>query len=154
MSQATAPALAYRSKTLATWLALGLGAFGLHRLYVHGFKDKLAWLFPWPSLAGLYGIHRMDVLGQDDRLAWVLMPLLGLMLSIAMLQGIVWGLTPDERWNQAHNGGRSGRASGWGAIIGVVACLMVGGACLMTTIAFSAQRYFESQAEAAKELSQ
>ena len=144
----------YRSKTVATWLALGLGTFGVHRLYVHGFKDKLAWLFPAPSLIGLYGIHRMDTLGQDDRLAWVLMPWLGLMLSIAMRQGIVWGLPPDERWNEAHNGGRSGRPSGWGAVIGVVACLMVGGACLMTTIAFSAQRYFESQAEAAKELSQ
>jgi hypothetical protein len=145
---------AYRSKTLATWLAFGLGAFGLHRLYVYGLKDKLAWLHPWPSLAGLYGLQRMDLLGQDDRLAWVLMPLLGLMLSMAMLQGIVWGLTPDERWDQRHNAGRHGKASGWGAVIGVVACLMVGGACLMTTIAFSAQRYFESQAEAAKELSQ
>ena len=80
--------------------------------------------------------------------------MLGLMLSMAMLQGIVWGLTPDERWDQAHNAGRPGKPSGWGAVIGVVACLMVGGACLMTTIAFSAQRYFESQAEAARELSQ
>ena len=152
MSQPTAPI--YRSKTVATWLAFGLGAFGLHRLYVYGLKDKPAWLHPWPSLAGLYGLQRMDLLGQDDRLAWVLMPLLGLMLSIAMLQGIIWGLTPDERWDQRHNAGRHGKASGWGAVIGVVACLMVGGACLMTTIAFSAQRYFESQAEAARELSQ
>ena len=143
-----------RSKTVATWLALTLGAFGAHRLYVHGLRDKLAWLHPWPSLIGLYGIHRMDTLGQDDRLAWVLMPWLGLMLSIAMLQGIIWGLTPDDRWDAAHNEGRAGTPSGWGAIIGVVACLMIGGACLMTTLAFSAQRYFESQAEAAKELSQ
>lgn len=154
MSESSTSALPYRSKTLATWLALGLGTFGVHRLYVHGFRDKLAWLHPWPSLAGLYGIHRMDTLGQDDRLAWVLMPCLGLMLSIAMLQGIVWGLTPDERWDATRNAGRRGPASGWGAVIGVVGCLMIGGACLMTTIAFSAQRYFESQAEAAKELSQ
>ncbi|MDM4764691.1 hypothetical protein [Pelomonas sp. SE-A7] len=144
----------YKSKTAATWLALGLGAFGLHRLYVHGLKDKLAWLHPWPTLVGVYGIQRMDQLGQDDRLAWVLMPILGLMLSYAMLNGIIYGLTPDERWDAQHNPGQAGRQTGWGAVIGVIACLMIGGAVLMTTIAFSAQRYFESQVEAAQSISQ
>ncbi|MDI4633608.1 TM2 domain-containing protein [Pelomonas sp. V22] len=144
----------YKSKTLTTWLALGLGVFGLHRLYLHGFKDKLFWLHPWPTLAGLYGIHRMGELGQDDRLSWFLMPLLGLMLSYAMLSGIIHGLTPDERWDEQHNPGQTGRNSGWGAVIGVVLCLLLGGTCLMTTIAFSAQRYYETQAEAAQAISQ
>lgn len=137
---------AHKSKTAATWLALTLGSLGFHRLYLHGLKDKLAWLHPWPTLAGLYGVRRMDLLGQDDRLAWLLIPLLGLMLAQAMLCAIVYGLTSDERWNERHNGGRAGRPSGWLAVIGVIASLMIGGACLMATIAFSAQRYFESQA--------
>ncbi|MDT8999051.1 hypothetical protein RQP53_07200 [Paucibacter sp. APW11] len=144
----------YKSKTIATWLALGLGSLGLHRLYVYGFKDKLAWLHPWPTLAGLYGVQRMNELGQDDRLAWVLMPLLGLMLSIAMLNGIVWGLCSDEQWDQRHNPGQPGRKSGWAVIIAVIACLFLGGTSLMSTISFSAQRYFETQAEAAQALSQ
>ncbi|HEX2010348.1 MAG TPA: NINE protein [Roseateles sp.] len=145
---------AYKSKTLATWLALLLGSFGLHRFYLHGLTDRWAWLFPWPTLAGLYGLQRMELLGQDDRLSWLLMPLLGVMLVIAMLSGIVYGLTPDEKWNAQRNPGQPVRASGWINIIGVITCLLIGGAVLMTTIAFSAQRYFETQAEAAQALSQ
>ncbi|MDN3921928.1 NINE protein [Roseateles violae] len=145
---------AYKSKAVATWTALLLGSFGLHRFYLHGFSDRLAWLHPWPTLIGLYGVQRMGQLGQDDRLAWVLMPILGLMLAQAMLCGIVYGLTPDERWNAQRNPGQAPRASGWGTIIGVIACLMIGGTVLMTTIAFSAQRYFESQVEAAQAISQ
>ena len=135
----------YKSKTLATWAALLLGSLGLHRFYLYGFSDRLAWLHPWPTLLGLYGVQRMDLLGQDDRLAWLLMPILGLMLVQAAIFGIVYGLTSDEQWNERHNPGETPRPSGWIVIIGVVACVMVGGICLMTTIAFSAQRYFESQ---------
>lgn len=144
----------YKSKTLATWLALGLGVFGLHRLYLHGFKDKWFWLHPWPTLAGLHGLKRMELLGQDDRLSWVLMPLLGLMLSYAMLSAIIYGLTPDERWDEQRNPGQAPRKTGWGPVIGVVLSLLLGGTALMTTIAFSAQRYYETQAEAAQAISQ
>lgn len=145
---------AYKSKTLATWSALLLGSFGLHRFYLYGPRDLLAWLHPWPTLLGLYGVQRMGELGQDDRLSWLLMPILGLMLVNAMICGIVYGLTPDATWNERHNPGLPARASGWPNIIGVIACLMFGGICLMTTIAFSAQRYFETQVEAAQAISQ
>ncbi|OYU28750.1 MAG: hypothetical protein CFE41_03840 [Burkholderiales bacterium PBB2] len=148
------PSGAHKSKTLATWLALVLGSLGLHRFYLYGFGDRLAWLHPWPTLLGLYGLQRMELLGQDDRLSWVLMPLLGLMLVNAMICGIVYGLSSDEKWDAQHNGGRASRPSGWGAVIGVVACVFLGGISLMTTIAFSAQRYFETQVEAAQEISQ
>ncbi len=136
----------YKSKTIATWLALLLGSFGMHRIYLFGLGDRLAWLHPLPTLLGLYGIQRMDLLGQDDRLSWLLMPLLGLMLVNAMICGIVYGLTPDEQWDARHNPDLPPRQTGWLAVIGVITCVMVGGICLMTTIAFSAQRYFENQA--------
>ncbi len=135
-----------RRKVVATWLALVAGVFGLHRFYLHGAKDRWAWLFPLPTLLGLVGVQRMSTLGQDDRLAWVLIPWLGASLVAALLSGIVYGLTPDDRWNARFNAGRAAPASGWLTIIGVVLCLFVGGIVLMSTIAFSAQRYFESQA--------
>jgi len=135
----------YKSKAAATWLALALGSFGIHRLYLRGFGDKLAWVHPIPTLIGLYGVQRMDQIGQDDRLAWMLIPLLGVMLVQGMISGIVFGLTSDERWNARWNAGLEPRSSGWAAIIGVVFCVFLGGICMMSTIAFSAQRYFESQ---------
>jgi hypothetical protein len=137
-----------RSKTLATWIALLGGSFGLHRFYLYGWRDALAWLHPWPTLLGLYGVQRMLDFGQDDRLAWVLIPLLGLMLASTMLVAIVYGLTPDEKWNARFDPQAAAPASGWATMFGVALALMVGGGVLMATIAFSAQRYFEYQASA------
>lgn len=136
-----------KHKAVATWLALLVGVFGAHRFYLHGFKDRWGWAFPFPTLLGLLGLQRMQQLGQDDRLAWLLIPLLGASIVAALLGGIVYGLMPDERWNERFNGGRPASAGGWPAVIGVVLCLLVGGIALMSTIAFSAQRYFEAQAD-------
>ena len=143
----------YRSKTLATWLALLLGGFGLHRLYLHGSKDRWAWLHPLPMAAGLYGLHRARELGQDDRLAWVLLPIGGLMLTQAALCAIVYGLMPDVRWDARHNPGLPVRHTAWGPVLGAVAGLMIGATALLSTIAYTGQRYFESQVEAGRELS-
>ena len=62
-------------------------------------------MHPLLALPGYVGVLRMQQIGQDDRLAWALIPLLGLSLSIALLSGIVYGLTPDERWDARHNPG-------------------------------------------------
>ena len=97
----------YRSKSVATWIAVVGGAFGGQRLYLHGGRDPLAWLHPWPTALGLYGVWRMRTFGQDDTLATLLVPLLGVMLTIGMLSAIVIGLTPDERWDARYNPGRA-----------------------------------------------
>jgi len=144
----------YKSKTLATWLALLGGSLGLHRLYLVGWRDALAWLHPLPTLAGLLGVHRMLELGQDDRLAWLLLPLLGLMLAQAALWAIVYGLTADERWDARHNPGAPVHVTGWGPVLGVIAALVIGATALMATIAFSGQRYFEWQVDEARKISQ
>lgn len=144
----------YRSKTLATWLALLTGALGGHRVYLHGWRDTWAWLHPAPTLLGLWGVTRVQALGQDDKLSWILLPILGLMVAQAALFAILYGLTPDERWDARHNPAVPVRATGWGPVLGVIAALMVGAGALMATIAFAGQRYFEWQVEAAKRLSQ
>ena len=146
----TAPLTGYKSKTLATWLALIGGSVGLHRFYLHGFRDVWGWLFVVPSAIGLYGVQRMRHLGGDDHLAWVLIPFLGVILSIAMLSAIVYGLTPDEKWNARFNPNGPQHQMNWGTVIGVAAALIIGGGVLMATLAFSAQRYFEYAAETAQ----
>ncbi len=138
---------AYRSKTIATWVALVGGSLGLHRFYLHGLRDLRGWLFPLPTLIGVYGVQRMRQFGGDDHLAWVLIPFLGLTLSIAMATAIVCGLMPDERWNARFNPTGPQHRTGWATVIGIATALIVGAGVLMATIAFSAQRYFEYQAE-------
>lgn len=135
----------YRSKTLATWIAVIGGIFGLHRFYLHGGRDAIGWLHPLPTLAGLVGLLRLRELGQDDRLAWLLLPLLGLMISIAMLTAIVYGLTPDDKWDARHNPGQPGRATRWGPVFAVMLALLLGGIAAMSTAAFGFQKLFEVQ---------
>jgi len=135
----------YRSKTVATWLGVIAGALGAQRFYLHGARDRVGWLHPLPTLAGLWGAWRMHSLGQDDRLAWVLVPVLGVMLSIAMLQAIVAALTPDAAWDARYNPAHPARQTRWGPILGAIVALMAGGIVLMGTIAFTGQRFFEWQ---------
>lgn len=148
MTASAAPAAADKSKTLATWIAIIGGSLGLHRFYLHGFRDLPGWLHPLPTLIGAHGVNRALALGQDDQLAWALMPLLGCTVVAAMLAAIVYGLTSDDNWNKRFNGGRAASRGGWLAILGVMLALLVGSAVLMATIAFSSQRYFEHEYEA------
>ena len=142
-----APSGSYKSKTLATWIALVGGSLGLHRFYLHGLGDPWGWVFPLPTLIGLYGVQRMRALGADDHIAWVCIPLLGLTLATSMIAAIVYGLTPDDTWNQRLNPNGPAHRTGWSTIFGVVTALVLGAGVLMATLAFSAQRYFEFQAE-------
>jgi hypothetical protein len=138
-----------RSKSLATWLAVLGGSFGLHRLYLYGWRDLPGWLHGLPTLLGLAGVQRMRAFGQDDRVAWVLIPLLGLMISIAMLTAIVYGLTPDDKWAARHNPGQPPRPTGWIPVLGVIVALLIGASVLMGTVAFSIQHFFEWQLQGA-----
>jgi len=137
------PNARYLSKTAATWLAVVGGTLGLHRLYLYGLKDVLAWLHVPPTLLGLAGVIRMRQLGQDDQVAWMLIPVLGLMIALSMLCAILYGLTPDEKWDARRNPGHAGARTGWGPVLGSIAALMLGAAILMGTIAFSIQKLFE-----------
>jgi hypothetical protein len=144
----------YRSKTLATWIALVGGSLGLHRLYLYGPRDVWAWLHLLPTALGFYGLMRVDQLGQDDRLAWLLVPIFGVMLAGTMLMAIIYGLMPDEKWNARFNPRGPEHHTGWSTIIGVMLALAIGGGVLMATIAYSGEHYFSYQIEEAKKISQ
>jgi hypothetical protein len=135
----------YRSKTVATWLAILTGLLGLHRFYLRGLSDVIGWLHPLPSALGVLGVHRIVSLGQDDRLGWLLAPLLGLMLALAMGTAIYYALTPDERWDARENPGQPVQHTAWGPVLGAVLALLVGGAALMGAVAYGGQKFFEWQ---------
>jgi hypothetical protein len=139
----------YRSKTVATWLGVLLGALGAQRFYLRGLRDPLGWLYPAPTLIGLWGAWRMHELGQDDRLSWLLVPLLGVTISIAMLSAIVAALTPDASWDERYNPTLPPRRTGWGPVLAAIVALVAGGIVLVGTIAYAGQRFFESQLQSA-----
>ena len=138
-----------KNKTLATWLALLGGPFGLHRFYLLGRGDGLGWFLPVPTALGLYGIERVQQFGVDDPWSWLLMPLLGFTLAGCALNAIVYGLMPPERWNALFNPQASLQAhagqSSWLTVLAIVMALLFGATALMASIAFSFQRYFEYQ---------
>lgn len=146
----------YKSKTLATWLALLGGGLGLHHFYLRGWTSLLGWLHLLPTVLGWLGVQRILNNGQDDPLAPLLVPLGGLSLSIAMFTGIYFGLTSDEKWDtqQLQSDHPARRSSGWGAVIGVVLSLLIGATLLMSSITYGLQRYFEIQVEEARKISQ
>jgi TM2 domain len=140
-------ALRPKSKLIATWAALIGGSLGLHRFYLHGWRDIWGWCSIPPTLLGLVGLQRARQIGLDDHLSWLLLPLLGLTLAAAMLAAIVYGLTPDDKWNARFNPAGPALRTGGLTILGVILALALGAAALMATVAFSAQRFFEYQAE-------
>jgi hypothetical protein len=141
--------LRQRSKNTATWLAMLCGFLGLHRFYLYGMRDHGAWLWWVPTLVGSYGLLRAWQLGQDDHWAWVLLPWLGLSIAAASLNALVYGLMPDEKWHSNFNSEVSPPypSTGWVTIAAVVLALFMGATVLISTIAYSSQRFFEYQAE-------
>ncbi|MBS0340193.1 MAG: hypothetical protein JSS56_06670 [Proteobacteria bacterium] len=147
-----------KNKTLAAWLAFLGGPLGLHRFYLYGLGDTLGWLLPIPTALGLYGMERARQFGLDDGWSWVLIPFLGFTIAGCALTAIVIGLTTPEKWNAKHNPQVEAQApagrTGWLTIGAVVVALFFGAIVLMSSIAFSFQRYFEHQVEEGRKMSQ
>ena len=143
-----------KNKTLAAWLAFLAGPLGLHRFYLNGWRDPIGWLLPWPSLLGAYGALRLRQFGVDDQMSWLLIPMLGFTVAACALTAIVYGLAAPEKWNARYNPTRDPQAAAgrtnWLTIGAVIVSLLVGTTALMSSLAFSFQRYFEYQIQAAE----
>jgi hypothetical protein len=146
-----------KNKTVATWLAFLLGQTGIHRIYLYGINDLWAWVHPLVAAIGWYGVYRVREFGQDDQVAWLLVPVLGFLLAATALSAIYYGLSSMEKWNAAHNPQQLDAPAGqtnWLVIIAVSLSLLMGATVLMSSIAFSFQRYFEYQVQEAQKISQ
>ncbi|WP_246542257.1 NINE protein [Collimonas antrihumi] len=123
---------AHKNKTLATFLATVFGSIGLHRFYLKGFQDIWGWLhlatLPISMIA--YLLFR-----QNQQVAFLFGPLVVSGL-IAVIESLVIGLTPDEKWDAQYNA-NSGRQSdsGWFVVLLVVLTLGVGAIALIGSIA-------------------
>lgn len=147
-----------KNKTIAAWITFIGGPLGLHRFYLFGRSNRIAWLLPIPTLLGLYGVQRAQQFGLDDPWIWLLIPLLGFTITGCALNAIVYGLMGMEKWNQRFNPDLPNDApagqTNWFTIAAVIASLLIGTTVLMASLAFGFQRYFEYQIEAAHSLAQ
>lgn len=111
---------AHKNKTFATFIATVFGSIGLHRFYLHGAKDIWGWLhfITLPlSLAAL-------ALWPDQQHIFLFAPLL-ISALIAVLEALVTGLMPDEKWDALRNPG-SGKKSDTTWVIAVILVFTVG----------------------------
>jgi TM2 domain-containing membrane protein YozV len=140
-----------KNKTIAVWLTLLTGPAGLHRLYLFRRFDGISLLQLIPTLMGAYGMLRAREIGLDDHASWLLIPWLGLSVAASSLTAIVYGPMDADKWNRLFNPAAQAQSqagdSHWLTIGGVVAALLLGATVLLSSIAFSFQRYFEYQAE-------
>jgi TM2 domain-containing membrane protein YozV len=127
----TAMAARHKNKALSTLLAFLLGGLGVHRLYLGGARDPWLWLHL--AALPLSGLIRLAAPSQP--LLFVAAPLVISYLA-GFIEALVIGLTPDEKWDAAHNAG-SGRLSdsGWPVALLLVATLGVGAVALIAAIA-------------------
>jgi len=96
-----------------------------------------------------------DVLGQRASGAgWVCAILGGASVLAGFLSALVYGLRPDDKWDAQFNQDGQPTRSGWPVVILTILTLMIGTGLLMAGLAITFQTYFESQVQAAKELSQ
>ena len=136
-----------KNKTLAVWLHLFVGTLGLQRIYLTGRYDRWGWIALLPTALGWYGIVRARTLGLEDLWSWVLIPIGGFTMAGCAFVGIYYGLMDAPTWNarfnpQADAECEAGQSNGL-TVLGLGATLMLGTTVLMSTIAFSFQRYFE-----------
>ena len=134
-----------RSKVIATWLAILGGSVGLHRFYLRGPTDRLAWLHVVAALIGGYGFLRLRDWGIDDWLGSALVPLLGLSIAAAMLAAIVFGLMPGDQWRAKFGGTGAAGQTTWATVTGAALALALGATAAVAAIAFAVQRFFEWQ---------
>ena len=129
-----------KSKLLTVLLAFLFGSVGAHRFYLKGGRDFWAWSQVFATVLGVVGVA---LLWSTQRAS---VP--------GYLSALVYGLRPDEKWDAQFNADGTPTHSGWPVVLLSILTLMIGTGLLMAGLAITFQTYFETQVQAAKELSQ
>jgi hypothetical protein len=129
---------AFRVKALAGLLALLGGILGAHRLYLGA---RLWWLYPLVALPALGWAVRFEEWYREP--AFFVAAAVAL---VALLEAIVFCLTPDERWDARWNPGASrSSSSGWAPVLIAIAALMLGSILMMSVLAIALEGYFAAR---------
>ncbi|EJN02033.1 NINE protein [Herbaspirillum sp. YR522] len=114
----------HKNKTVSTLLAAALGGVGLHRFYLHGWRDRFGWLHVLSVPLSLALAQALPA----SAMIFTALPLIVSMLCAA-IEALVIGLTPDDKWDLRHNTG-SARQSESHWILAVILVLTTGAAAM------------------------
>jgi len=125
----------FRSRLVAGVLAFLVGFSGAHRRYLGS-----RW---WP----VYPLIALPGIGLALRFEpWYRHPgffVAALVVVAAMLEAILFSITPDERWDARYNVGVERRSSGgWSNVFVAIAALMIGAVLLMAVLALALETLF------------
>lgn len=130
----TAPAR-FRSRLVAGLLAFLVGFSGAHRRYLGA-----RW---WP----VYPLIALPAIGFALRAEpWYRHPgffVASLVVVAAMLEAILFSITPDERWDARYNAQAARRSQGgWPNVFVAIAALLIGATLLMAVMALAFETMF------------
>ncbi|CAG2136164.1 NINE protein [Ralstonia mannitolilytica] len=143
-----------KSKLLTVLLAFLFGSVGAHRFYLRGVRDFWAWAQVMAMVLGAIGVALLWSTQRASVPGWVCAIIGASSVLAGFLSALVYGLRPDDRWDTQFNAGGTPTRSGWPVVVLTILTLMIGTGLLMAGLAITFQTYFESQVQAAKELSQ
>ena len=121
----------HKNKTFTTLLAAACGGFGLHRFYLSGLKD----FWGWAHFATVPLTLLLVATGDNRPTLFSAMPLI-LSTLAAVVEALVIGLTPDEKWDARHNANsRRQSSSNWPLALILVLTTGVGAVATIAVIA-------------------
>lgn len=123
----------HKNKTLATLLAALFGGVGAHRFYLHGVRDFWGWNY---LVAFVLFVCALFLLRTQQSLILVFVALFPLSIYAGLIEALVIGLTPDDKWDVKHNV-RSGNTtnSKWPIAVILVLAFALGFTALIAGIA-------------------
>lgn len=121
----------HKNKTIATFLATFLGGLGLHRIYLHGWQDKWAWV----HFVSLPVSILLALAAPDQPLMFTGSPFV-LSVLAGCIESLTIGITSDEAWDARFNRD-SGRKSmsDWPLAVLLVLTVGTGATALIAAMA-------------------
>lgn len=147
----------FRSKLMFCALGLFFPGTGLNCFYLRGIKNFWAWAQFFALNSGVLGFWLLQLNTSSSGAAWFLLILGFIAIEASWLSTIVFGLRPDEKWDQQFNADTKNNEkteSGWPVVITIILSLILGAGVMMTFLAIGFEQFFVYQIEEARKISQ
>lgn len=98
----------HKSKTLTTLLAALFGGIGAHRFYLHGWRDFWGWNY---LIAFILFLSAISLMRTHQSLPILVLAIFPFSVYAGLIEALIIGVTPDEKWDAAHNPHSAGKTT-------------------------------------------